>query len=54
MKKEIKKEFLNPHKDWRIIAEGVKDYPLCKNCGEPYGNVYFGASHSCKKGYKPN
>ena len=48
---------LNPNQDWRIQADKMKDAPLCKNCGRPYGNVYFGASHYCppegKTNYEP-
>ena len=48
----MKKE-LNPHQDWREIAEDNKNMPKCKNCGKEHGNVAFGADHYCKKGYKP-
>lgn len=44
---------LDPHQDWRIIAETVRDYPKCENCGQDYGNVAFGSEHYCEKGYKP-
>lgn len=37
---------LDPASDWRAIAAAVRDYPRCKNCGEPYGNAYFGAAHA--------
>lgn len=35
----------DPHVDWRTISDQVKDWPLCANCGKPYGNVAFGTSH---------
>lgn len=44
---------LNPHVDWRVMAEAVKSYPKCKNCGQEYGNVAFGMYHGCEKGYNP-
>lgn len=35
--------------DWRCLS----DLPRCKNCGENYGNVYYGAAHWCANGYAP-
>ena len=36
---------LSPRVDWRVAAEAMKDAPPCANCGEPFGNIYFGAAH---------
>jgi hypothetical protein len=38
--------------DPRIISEKVKNYPKCKNCGKPYGNVAFGTMHICGRDEK--
>ena len=40
-------EGLDPHVDWRIMAESMKHLPPCVRCGAPYGNVSFGAEHWC-------
>lgn len=44
---------LDPHDDWRAIADRVRDYPSCANCGHPYGNASFGASHYCDPPDRP-
>lgn len=36
------------------VYEATKDWPDCANCGDVWGNAYFGAEHFCLKGgYKP-
>lgn len=43
---------LDPHTDWRVVANAVRNWPKCKNCGEPYGNMAFGSAHYVGEGIR--